>query len=128
MFRMDTVLNALDKNRDGVIASEEIAAASESLSTLDKNGDGKLTPDENRVRQQTPDQRADHMLDEWDTNEDGKVSRAEAPERMAQQFDTIDRNGDGFLDKNELIEYFKTQGSQPHNGGARESGSAAPTH
>lgn len=37
---------ALDLNKDGVIDTEELAKASESLKTLDKNSDGKLTPAE----------------------------------------------------------------------------------
>ncbi len=37
---------ALDKDHDGVLSAEEIAAASESLKKLDKNGDGKLDEDE----------------------------------------------------------------------------------
>ena len=128
VFRTDPLLNALDTNRDGTISSEEIAVATASLLTLDKNGDGELTADEIRPRQQTPEERANHMLDEWDTNKDGKISRAEAPERMVQQFDAIDKSGDGFLEKDELIEYFKTQGSQSRNGAPHESGSAAPAH
>ncbi len=42
------LLNALDRNKDGVIDAEELGKAPESLRTLDKNGDGKLTPDEYR--------------------------------------------------------------------------------
>jgi len=118
-------LNALDTNHDGMISAEEIAAATASLLTLDKNADGEITGDEMRVRQQTPEERADHMLDEWDTNKDGKVSQAEAPERMVSQFGSIDKNGDGFLDRDELIAYFKTQGNQPRGGGPREAG---PSH
>lgn len=125
MFRMDPLLSALDTNHDGVISAQEISAASATLLTLDKNGDGALSQDEIRVRQQTPEERADHMLDEWDTNKDGKISRAEAPERMAQQFDSIDKNGDGFLQKDELVEYFKSHGGQPRNGAPPNNGNAA---
>ena len=42
------LMAALDKNKDGVIDAEEIAAAAASLKTLDKNGDGKLTMEELR--------------------------------------------------------------------------------
>ena len=128
MFRMDPLLNALDSNHDGLISAEEITTAAASLQSLDKNADGELAAEEIRVRQQTPEERADHMLDEWDTNKDGKVARAEAPERMTQQFDSIDKNADGFLEKDELIEYFKVQGSQPRNGAPRENGTTPPTH
>lgn len=123
-FRLDPLLNALDTNHDGMISAGEIAAATASLLTLDKNADGEITADEMRVRQQTPEERADHMLDEWDTNKDGRVSQAEAPERMVSQFGSIDKNGDGFLDREELIAYFKTQGNQPRGGGSREAGAS----
>lgn len=37
-----------------------------------------------------------------DTNQNGKIERSEAPERMKQVFDRIDKNGDGALDAEEL--------------------------
>jgi Ca2+-binding EF-hand superfamily protein len=104
--RMDPLLNALDTDHDGVISGAEIAAADKSLATLDKDGDGNIKPDEMHMRQQTPQERVDHMLDEWDTNRDGKISKAEAPDRMQQQFESIDTNGDGLLDKEELLKNF----------------------
>jgi len=121
MFRQDPVLNALDLNHDGTISAEEIAAASTSLLTLDKNGDGQITPDEMPVRQQSAEERVTHMLDEWDTDKDGRLSRAEVPDRMAQQFDQIDLNHDAFLDKAELLTYFKAQADQqPHREASHE--------
>ncbi len=126
MFRLDSILNALDTDHDGVISAEEIKAASSSLLTLDKNGDGQITPDEMPVRQQTAEERADHMLGEWDTDRDGRVSRAEAPERMAAQFDGIDLDHDGFLSKAELVQYFNAQGSQPRREGPPPAGQGEP--
>ncbi len=120
IFRMDPVISALDTNHDGILSAQEIAAASKSLLALDRNGDGQLTPDETRVRQQTPEDRAIHMLDEWDTDKDGKLSRAEAPERMAADFSKIDKDGDGYLSKSELTDYFASQpvqGARPADGG-----------
>ena len=37
-----------------------------------------------------------------DANGDGKIQKAEAPERMAGMFDRLDANSDGELDKEEL--------------------------
>ena len=45
---MSPIIEALDLNKDGIIDTDEIAKAPESLKKLDKNGDGKLTPDEYR--------------------------------------------------------------------------------
>ena len=38
----------------------------------------------------------------WDTNEDGVITRDEAPERMRDRFDSIDANGDGMLETDEI--------------------------
>ncbi len=121
MMKNDPLLNALDTDHDGVISAQEIAAASQSLLALDVNHDGEILPDEMKPRQQTPAERVDHMLDEWDTNKDGKISKAEAPDRMQQAFESIDRNGDGFLDRDELLEYFKTAGAGQRSSSRPES-------
>ncbi|SNT19180.1 Ca2+-binding protein, EF-hand superfamily [Granulicella rosea] len=110
--RMDPVLNAIDADHDGVLSAAEIANAAAALRSLDRNGDGQLTPDELKMRQQTPADRAQHTLDEWDTNKDGKLSKAEAPDRMQEQFEKIDTNGDGFLDLAELTAYNAAQPAQ----------------
>jgi Ca2+-binding EF-hand superfamily protein len=107
--RMDPILNAIDTNHDGVLSAAEIANASAALKTLDTNGDGMLSADETKMRQMTVADRVAHMLDEWDTNKDGKISKAEAPDRVQQQFATLDKNGDGFLDEAELTAFFATQ-------------------
>jgi Ca2+-binding EF-hand superfamily protein len=104
--RMDPVLNVLDTDHDGVLSAAEMANASAALKTLDLNGDGVLTADETKLKQMTVADRVAHMLDEWDTNKDGRIARAEAPDRMQEQFATLDRNGDGFLDVAELTAYF----------------------
>ena len=43
----------------------------------------------------------DRMMS-WDANEDGIITRDEAPERMRDRFDSIDANGDGMLETEEL--------------------------
>lgn len=111
--RMDPVLNALDTDHDGVISSKELASAPTSLKALDKDGNGEISADEIRPRQMTPADRARHMLDEWDTNNDGKLSKPEAPDRMQQQFETLDTNHDGALTEEELTAFFASMPQQP---------------
>jgi Ca2+-binding EF-hand superfamily protein len=126
MMRMDPILSALDTDHDVTISSAEIAAAGKSLLTLDKNSDGQIAPDEMRPRQQTPEERVSHLLDEWDTNKDGRISKAEAPNRMQQQFESIDTNHDGFLDKDELLQYFSNMSDGQRGGGGQRPSAAAP--
>lgn len=126
--RMDPVLDAIDTNHDGILSAEEIVAAPISLKFLDKDGDGELSSTELRPKQMTPVDRAKHMLDEWDTNKDGKISKAEAPDRMQQQFENLDTNHDGFLTEDELVVYFTNLPAQPrregdHNGTSQPQGS-----
>ena len=83
MMRQDPLLNALDADHDGTISAAEIAAASTSLLVLDVDHDGTIIAQEMRPRQQTPADRVAHLLDEWDTNKDGKISREEAPTACA---------------------------------------------
>ncbi|MBS1798204.1 MAG: EF-hand domain-containing protein [Acidobacteria bacterium] len=123
--RMDPILSALDTDHDGVISTAEIAAAPTSLKTLDKNGDGELSAEELRPKQMTPADRAQHMLDEWDTNKDGKISKAEAPDRM-QQFEAIDTNHDGVLTEDELTVYFANMPQQPRRAEGNNSQEAKP--
>jgi Ca2+-binding EF-hand superfamily protein len=115
--RMDPVLNAIDADHDGILSASEIATAPTALKSLDKDGDGELSASELRLRQMTASDRANHMLDEWDTNKDGKITKAEAPDRMQQQFDTLDTNHDGALTEDEITTYFANMPQQPRREG-----------
>jgi Ca2+-binding EF-hand superfamily protein len=106
----DPVFLALDTNHDGVISPAEISAAKTSLMALDKDHDGEISAVEMRPPQASPADQAEHFLGENDSDKDGKISKAEAPERMQAQFEAIDKNHDGYLDREELIAYFGSQG------------------
>ncbi len=108
MMHLDSVVDVLDPDKNGTISAEEISASSTHLLLLDKNHDGTITADEMPMRQQSPAQRAAHVLGEFDTNQDGKLSREEVPDGMRARFADADKNGDGLLDSAELQQMFAT--------------------
>ena len=73
-----------------------------------------------------------NMMRFLDKDKDGKMSKAEAPARMAGRFDQIDANGDGFIDQTELQKVFANRGNQASRGksdsssGKSASGKPAP--
>lgn len=112
----DPLFMALDTDHDGTISAAEIAASSTSLLTLDKNHDGEIADNEMRPPQASPAEQADHIIGENDTNKDGRISKAEAPEFLQGQFAVIDKNGDGYIDRDELIAYFGSNAGGPRGG------------
>jgi Ca2+-binding EF-hand superfamily protein len=102
-------LKALDKDGDGRISREEAAAAprlAERFDQVDANHDGFLTPDELKAAHQA--MRQAHFA-RIDTDGDGRISRAEAQAnapRLAEHFDQVDANHDGFVTKDELRAAF----------------------
>lgn len=130
---------ALDADKDGEISAEEIQNAAAALKTLDKNGDDKLSGDEihpprprfrgrrdRRGPGGPPDAAAfiDRLL-ENDENNDGKLTKDEAPGRMQEHFGHIDENSDGFIDKAELEEMAK-RFRERRPGRHRDSGDGPP--
>jgi collagen type III alpha len=91
------ILAALDADRDGVLSAQELANASTVLRSLDSDNDGKVSAEELR---RAGLRNAARMLFN-DANGDGRITRDEVPERMRERFDDWDTNGDGHLDKAE---------------------------
>ena len=96
---------ALDKDGDGRISRDEAAAAprlAQNFDKIDTNHDGYLTPDELKAAHAA--MRQAHWA-RIDTDGDGKISLAEAQAnapRLAEHFDAIDTNHDGFITPDEL--------------------------
>jgi uncharacterized protein (TIGR03000 family) len=85
------------------VCHDELQRSYDILRKVDKNQDGKLDPDEVKAaRLQIIKDRVDYLFAELDKNKDGKISRKEAKGMLLQDFDQIDRDKDGFLDRAEL--------------------------
>jgi Ca2+-binding EF-hand superfamily protein len=113
----------LDTNGDGTLDFREIDAAPAVLSKLDKNSDGQISADE--VRPALPEGRrrggpeggaGGNVVEDtvktlmaFDANGDGKLSKAELPERMQGLFDRADENKDGFLTVDEIRKFAAAQ-------------------
>lgn len=136
---------ALDTDKNGILSSTEIAAAVTSLKTLDRNKDGSIQPDELRPpndRDGRPTETSDRgradrsnggnafveRVMARDADKDGKVSKEEAGEQMANFFRNMDSDKDGFLTKSELEEMskrFQRSGNRG-GGGGRAGGGQQP--
>ena len=107
-------LKALDKDGDGRISRDEAAAAprlAQGFDRIDANHDGFLARDELKAAHAA--MREAHWA-RIDTDGDGRISLAEAQAnapRLAQNFDAIDANHDGFVTREELKAAF-----QAHHG------------
>lgn len=132
---------ALDANGDGTLDAGEIDAAPKALAKLDKNGDGQLSADEirpafpqgrdrggpeGRDRRGPEGEGGGNVIEEtvktlmaFDANGDGKLSKAELPERMQGLFDRADENKDGFLTIDEIRKLATAQAA-PAGQGDRE--------
>lgn len=93
--RFDTI----DTNRDGKLAQAELAAfKAEHRGKGEGKGWGHGKKD--------PAERAAHMLEKFDADKDGSLSRAEVEGRkLADKFGEIDTNRDGKLGKDELTTF-----------------------
>src|SRR5947209_1995110 len=112
-------LQRFDRNKDGVLTRAELPPSlGRAFERFDANADGKL--DRTEVQQMLRGLRTyfgvqdkgpggeqverfvNKLLAQLDTDKDGKISKAEAKGPLAANFDRVDRNMDGFLDRAEL--------------------------
>lgn len=102
------IFDMADANKDGKITQDEYRAARARLfSKLDRNGDGFIDPQDKRRRLRAPKQgdgedRLAHLMDEFDTDGDGRVSQAEFNNHPMLGFERADTDKNGELNAQEI--------------------------
>jgi Ca2+-binding EF-hand superfamily protein len=137
-------LKRFDKNKDGVLTKDELPPGlARNFDRYDRNGDGKLDAREVAQMLETAkrfagdkpaprpggdgppaERRVADVFERMDTNKDGKISKEEAKNVIAQNFDRIDANKDGFIDKGELRRFVAR--NMAAGGGPGRGGSGGP--
>lgn len=126
----EALFTQLDANADGSISTDEVPEDNGLVKRLfrkgDADGDGTLSkaefvaalrekrakgPKPEKPAGDRPDRPSPEMITkkimEADADGDGKISKEEAPERLARGFDRMDADGDGFLTPEEITSAMK---------------------
>lgn len=102
--RMDQLIEAFDLNKDGVLTQDEIdTARAQRLQEFDTNGDGNLSLEEYQAL--WLDAMHERMVDQFqrhDDDGDGLVTAEEFSEMQSKMVARMDRNGDGQIDANDM--------------------------
>jgi len=126
----------MDKDEDGRLSRAEYSGPSALFDRADANGDGAITQDEAArfvaARGKTALAKTNAGLPakgqailKRDADGDGKLSREEFPGRPAQ-FQRIDVDNDGFLDRAELRARFQAAGKKARKTKAKTKAAATP--
>ena len=104
-------LQRYDRDGDGKVARDEFPGSDRIFARLDANGDGVLTSDDIKKSAKKQDKaktdevttESGSMIKTHDKDGDGKLNRAEFP-GTAEAWKQLDRNGDGWVTKDEVGE------------------------
>ncbi len=111
----------IDTNHDGVVTQDEyIAAATAHFNKIDTNGTGQISAEQiaSSPRMVQREQRAaSREVKRMDTKGDGTVTQAEYVNAAKARFAKLDKNGDGFIDADELPTHHWAHAKQQPNGG-----------
>lgn len=101
--RFEVLLDRADRNGDDVLSEQELMTVSRFMQS---RAEAASQP---RNKQQA--QAIERMLKRLDRDGDRRVSRKEAPRRMAGRFDRLDRDGSGYLERKEIANLVGATGA-----------------
>jgi hypothetical protein len=90
------LLQKFDRNHDGKLGPRERKHAAKALHKLAKRLDGSAAKANGRM------QRRQKFIQRFDLNRDGNVGPGEMPPSLADELRPLDRDGDGWLQGDEL--------------------------
>ena len=93
-----------DKDNDGKLSKEEFSGSDQAFSNLDKNQDGYIDKSEAQKDRNEREYRSKKenrgYIQKYDKDNDGKLSKEEFP-GSDKAFSNLDKNQDGYIDKDE---------------------------
>lgn len=107
------LMAARDMDKNGTLDAAELGVSREAFARIDVNGDGVVTKDEliRGHRAFAQDQHAARLFAKLDADADARLNAMELG-LTAEQFAQVDVNGDGAVDRGELLGAMLSQTGQ----------------
>lgn len=97
--RFEMLMDRADRNGDDLLSEKELMTVSRMLQARESRA---KQANAKKMRPQEVAKAIERMLKRLDTDKDRRVSRKEAPRRMAGRFDRLDSDGSGYLERKEI--------------------------